>query len=56
VQISDEGKPNFIHRTFAEYYVTDYLVNRLTKGNKTSQQVQTFALEDIFRKEEFWVI
>ena len=56
VQISDEGKPHFIHRTFAEYYVADYLVNRLTKGNKTSQQVQTFALEDIFRKEEFRVI
>jgi hypothetical protein len=34
------GKPHFIYRTFAEYYVVDYLVNRLTEGNCTSQQVR----------------
>ena len=36
VQVSHDGKLYFIHRTFAEYYVADYLVNRLTEGNKTS--------------------
>jgi ankyrin repeat protein len=27
-----DGKPNFIHRTFAEYYVADFLVKKLNKG------------------------
>jgi ankyrin repeat protein len=56
VQIRDEGKPHFIHRTFAEYCVADCLVNRLTEGNNTSEQVQDFVLKDIFRKAEFRVI
>jgi hypothetical protein len=56
VQVNCEGKPHFIHRTFGEYYVADYLVNRLTKGNNTSQQVQTFILKDIFLKEYYRVI
>jgi hypothetical protein len=32
VQLSHEGKLHFIHRTFAECLVTDWLVNRLTEG------------------------
>jgi len=32
VQVSHEGKPHFNHRIFAEYYVADYSVNRLTRG------------------------
>jgi type VI protein secretion system component Hcp len=40
VQVNRDGKPHFIHRTFAEYYVVDYLVNHLTEGNNTSQQVR----------------
>ena len=56
VQISDEGKPHFIHRTFAEYCVADCLVNRLTEGNNTSEQGQNFILKDLFRKAEFRVI
>jgi ankyrin repeat protein len=55
-QVSDDGKLHFIHRTFAEYYVADYLVNRLNEGNNTSQQVQTFILKDVFREAEFRVI
>ena len=39
VQINCEGKPHFIHRKFAEYYVADSLVNRLTECKNTSQQV-----------------
>jgi len=56
VQIKFESKLQFIHLTFAEYYVADYLVNRLTEGNNTSQQVETFILTDIFQKEKFQVI
>jgi len=50
VQVSDESNPQFIHRTFSEYYVADCLVNRLTEGNNTSEQVLDFILKDIFMK------
>jgi len=56
VQVSHDGKLHFIHRTFAEYYVADYLVNRLTKGNNTSKHVHTFILKDIFLKGQNHVI
>jgi hypothetical protein len=56
VQVSDDGKPQFIHRTFAEYYVADCLVNSLTEGNNTSQQVQKFILKDVFQKEDYRVV
>jgi len=56
VQVSDDGKPRFIHRTFAEYYVADCLVNPLTEGNNTSEQVLTFILKDIFQKEDYRVV
>jgi ankyrin repeat protein len=56
VQVSHDGKPHFIHRTFAEYYVADCLVNRLTEGNNISEQELTFILEDVFQKEEYRVI
>ena len=52
MQVSHDGKLHFIHRTFAEYYVADYLVKRLTEGNNTSQQLQTFILKDVFREAE----
>jgi hypothetical protein len=56
VQVSRDGKPRFIHRIFAEYYVADCLVNRLTEGNNTSEQVQTFILKDILQEAECWII
>jgi ankyrin repeat protein len=56
VQVSSDGKPHFIHRTFAEYYVADCLMNRLTEGNNTSEQVQTFILKDVFQKVDYWVV
>jgi len=52
VQVSHDGKPHFIHRTFAEYYVAEYLVDRLTDGNKISQQVLTFILKEILLEED----
>jgi len=30
-QRNREGRPHFIHRTFAEYFVADFLINQLTK-------------------------
>jgi hypothetical protein len=56
VQISDDGKPHFIHRTFAEYYVAEFLVNQLTKGSNTSQQVQDLLLRKILVEEGYRVI
>jgi len=56
VQVSDEGKLHFIHRTFAEYYVADYMVNSLTEGNNTSQQVVDLIVKDIFMKGEYSMI
>jgi ankyrin repeat protein len=56
VQVSHEGKPHFIHRTFAEYCVADCLVNRLTEGNNTSEQIEKFILKDIFVEGEYKVI
>jgi len=40
VQISNEGKLQFIHRTFAEFYIADYFVKEFTKGSNISQQIQ----------------
>jgi len=56
VQIHCDGKPHFIHRTFAEYYVADCLVNSMTEGINTSEQVVCFILEDIFLKYDYRVI
>jgi hypothetical protein len=56
VQVSHDGKLHFIHRTFAEYYVADCVVNRLTEENKFSKQLQTFILEEIFLKLNYEVI
>jgi hypothetical protein len=56
VQVSRDGKQHFIHRTVAEYFVADYLVNRLTEGNRTSEQVLTFLLKDIFRGKVYRVV
>jgi len=56
VQVSHDGKLQFIHRTFAEYCVADYLVNRLTEWKKNSEQVQTFILKDILLELNYKVI
>jgi hypothetical protein len=56
VQVSHDGKLHFIHCTSAEYYVADCLVNCLTEGNNTSQQIETFILTDIFLQERHQII
>jgi ankyrin repeat protein len=56
VQVSYEGKPHFIHRTFAEYYVADFLVHQLTNSSNTPQQVQDLILQKIFLEKYYRVI
>jgi guanylate kinase len=56
VQISDDGKPHFIHRTFAEYFAADCLVDRLTEVKNISHKVQTLILKHILRRAEFRMI
>jgi hypothetical protein len=53
VQRKNEGKPQFIHRTFAEYYVAELLIKQLTKKTK---QVQEFLLNVVLLKEDCQVI
>ena len=56
VEVTCDGEPHFIHRTYVDYYVADFFVNKLTKGKKTSPQVETFVLKDIFLKAEYSLI
>jgi hypothetical protein len=44
VQRNSEGKLHFIHRTFAEFCVADFLINHLTKETKLHEQVQEILL------------
>jgi hypothetical protein len=56
VQISHDGKPHFIHRTFAEYCVAECLVKFLTEGNNTSRQVLDFILEYLLLEPYYRVV
>jgi len=56
VQISNEGKLHFIHRTFAEFYVGDYFVKELTKGSNISQQILDLLLCKICLEEQYPVL
>jgi ankyrin repeat protein len=56
VQVSYEGNLHFIHRTFAEYYVADFLVKQLNEGSNTSQHVQDLLLQDIFLEINYRMI
>jgi len=56
VQVNHDGKPHFIHCTFAKYYVANYLVNRLREGNNTSEQLHTFILKDVLLEDKYRVI
>jgi hypothetical protein len=51
-----EGKPQFIHRTFAEYYVAEFLIKQLTKKTKQSKEVLKILLNEVLLKRDCSVI
>jgi ankyrin repeat protein len=55
-KVSHDGRANFIHRTFAEYFVADCLMNQLTKGPHTSQQEHDFLFQKILLEEDYETI
>ena len=50
-----DNKPHFIHRTFAEYYVADFLVTQMTKETRFLLKVLN-VLFKILLVEEYKVI
>jgi len=56
VQVGNEGKLDFIHRTFAEFYDAEYFVNELKNGSNISEQIQDFLLQKVLVEEEYHVI
>jgi len=46
-QRNKKGKPQFIHRTFAEFYVAEYLINELTKKTKQHKQVKELLINNV---------
>ena len=56
VQRNNEGKPQFIHRIFAEYFVAEFLIKQLTKKTKQYEQVQELLVNVVFSKEYCKVI
>jgi hypothetical protein len=46
-QRNSDGKPQFIHRTFAEYFVADFLIKHLKEKTEQHEQVQNFLLNKI---------
>ena len=55
-QRNKEGKPHFIHRAFAEYFVADILVKQLTKKNRKHVQMQRLLLNEVLLRKEGRVI
>jgi len=51
-----DNKPHFIHRTFAEYYVADFLIDKLSKETTPGKELLDFLLKDILLQENCQVI
>jgi len=56
VQRKNEGKPQFIHRTFAEYFVAEFLIKHLTKETTPDKQVQQLLLNEVLIEMDCRVI
>jgi energy-coupling factor transporter ATP-binding protein EcfA2 len=54
-QINKEGKPHFIHRTFAEYFVAEFLIKHLTKKTKQRVCLQEALLNEVLLRTDFQV-
>jgi len=52
VQRNSEGKPQFIHRTFAEYLVAEFLTKELKKNTKQRKQVQDILLNKVLLRSD----
>jgi len=55
-QRNNEGKPHFIHRTFAEYFVAGVLINQLTKKTKFHVQEKKLLLNEVLVRKDCNVI
>jgi predicted NACHT family NTPase len=55
-QRESEGKPQFIHRTFAEYFVAEFLINQLTKETEKHTNLQDFLLNEVLLQTDCEVI
>ena len=53
-----EGKTNFVHRTFAEYFAAEILLNKLTKeeGHPEFKVAKDFILLNIFKARNFAIL
>jgi len=55
-QRNQEGKLQFIHRTFADYFVAEFLVNQLTKKTKQHVQLKELLLNEVLLRKDCHVI
>jgi hypothetical protein len=56
-EIGNEGKRNFIHRSFAEYYVATYFVNEFTNESNISDPFTDYYLfASILMEEDYRVV
>jgi hypothetical protein len=56
VQIGNEGKLHFIHRTFGEFYGAGYFVNELKGRSNFSEEIQDLLLKKVFQLVEYRMI
>jgi hypothetical protein len=55
-QKNNEGKPHFIHRTFTEYFVADFLIKQLTNKTKQNEQAKKLLLNEVLLRKDCHVI
>ena len=55
VQRNSEGKLHFIHRTFAEYFVAEFLIKQLSKKTKQYINMQDTLLNKVLLQTDFQV-
>ena len=55
-QRKNYGKPHFIHCTFAEYFVADFLINQLTRKTKQNKLLKDFLLNKVLLQKVCHVI
>jgi ankyrin repeat protein len=56
VQRNSEGKLHFIHRTFAEYFVAEFLINELREETEQNEKVQEILLNVVLLEEDCKII